>query len=85
MIGFDTEVSLFLKTRGQVCKRSSVQFHAYVLMSIRYHVLLETLSSKLVEGVKGLQGAAPFRLCVQAEDDAACRRKSPSQDSIQRG
>ncbi len=62
VFGSDADVSLFLKTLGEACKRSNLQVHAYVLMSTHYHLLLETPSGNLVEGMKWLQGAFTQRM-----------------------
>lgn len=62
VFGSDADVALFLRTLGQACKRSNLRVHAYVLMSTHYHLLMETPSGNLVEGMKWLQGAFTQRM-----------------------
>ena len=62
VFGSDADVGLFLRTLGEACKRSDLRVNAYVLMSTHYHLLIETPSGNLVEGMKWLQGAFTQRM-----------------------
>lgn len=62
MFGSDDEARLFMKTLGEVCKRTDWIIHAWVLMSTHYHMLLETPHANLVEGMKWFQGAFTQRM-----------------------
>ena len=58
VFGSNDDVRLFLKTLAEAVKRSELRVHAYVLMNTHYHLLLETPSGNLVEGMKWLQEGA---------------------------
>jgi putative transposase len=58
----DDDVRLFLKTLGEAATRANLRVHAFVLMGTHYHLLLETPSGTLVEGMKWLQGAFTQRM-----------------------
>lgn len=45
----------FLETLGQACERMEWRIHGYVLMPNHYHLLLETPSGGLVDGMRWLQ------------------------------
>ena len=47
--------ALFLETLGECCERTGFQIWAWVLMGNHYHLLLETPSANLVEGMAWLQ------------------------------
>lgn len=47
----------FLETLAEMCKRTGIRIHAYVLMGNHYHLLVETPEPNLVAGMKWLQGA----------------------------
>jgi putative transposase len=51
----DEDRERFLKTLAQVCERTGWRLHAYVLMNNHYHVMLETPSANLVEGMRWFQ------------------------------
>ncbi len=51
------DYELFLKTTGEVCKRTGWRIHAYVLMRNHFHFLLETPEANLVAGMKWFLGA----------------------------
>jgi len=51
--GADEE--LFLKTLGECCERTGFRIWAWVLMGNHYHLLVETPSANLVEGMGWLQ------------------------------
>lgn len=65
----DEDRLLFLKTLGQVCERTGWRIHSYVLMPNHYHLLLETPSGGLVDGMRWFQTTytarfnARHRLC----------------------
>jgi len=46
----------FLTTLTEVCSRCGWHIHAFVLMDNHYHLLLETPTANLVDGMKWLQG-----------------------------
>ena len=62
VFGSDNEVNLFLKTLSEVADRTDWMVHAYVLMSTHYHLLLETPSANLVDGMKWFQGTFTQRM-----------------------
>jgi len=47
---------LFLVALEEVCQKASWQVHAFCLMSNRFHLVLETPSPNLVEGMKWFLG-----------------------------
>ncbi len=47
----------FLKTLGEACGMTGWRVHAWVLMSNHYHLVIETPTANLVEGMKWLQNA----------------------------
>lgn len=47
---------LFLETLREMCQRTGMIVHAYVLMPNHYHLLLETPHAHLITGMKWLQG-----------------------------
>ena len=65
----DADREMFLATLAQMCGRSGMRVHSYVLMSNHYHLLLETPEPNLVAGMKWFQGTytqrfnARHRLC----------------------
>jgi len=62
VFGADDDVGLFLKMLSEAAGRTDWKFHAYVLMSTHYHLLLETPSANLVDGMKWLQGTFTLRM-----------------------
>lgn len=46
----DADRALFLETLGEMCGRTGIRIHSYVLMSNHYHLLLETPEPNLVVG-----------------------------------
>ena len=52
----DGDREMLLSTLGQMCARSGLRVHSYVLMSNHYHLLLETPEPNLVAGMKWFQG-----------------------------
>jgi len=52
----DRDREMFLGTLGQMCARSGLRVHSYVLMSNHYHLLVETPEPNLVAGMKWFQG-----------------------------
>lgn len=51
-----SDVDLFLKTLGEVCKRNQMVVHAWCLMSNHYHMLVETPLGNLIDAMKWFQG-----------------------------
>ncbi|CAN5744411.1 hypothetical protein BH20VER1_BH20VER1_21030 [soil metagenome] len=51
----DRDRELFLATLGEMCARSGMVVHSYVLMSNHYHLLLETPEPNLVRGMQWFQ------------------------------
>lgn len=51
----------FLRTLGEVCRRTGWHVHAYVLMSNHYHLRLETPEANLVVGMKWFQSTYTMR------------------------
>ena len=54
VFGANDDVGLFLKTLSEAVGRPDWKIHAYVLMSTHDHLLLETPSANLVDGMKWL-------------------------------
>lgn len=52
----DADREAFLATLGEMCGRTGIFIHSYVLMSNHYHLLLETPEANLVAGMKWFQG-----------------------------
>ena len=52
----DGDREIFLATLAQMCGRTGMQVHSYVLMGNHYHLLLETPEPNLVAGMKWFQG-----------------------------
>ena len=52
----DGDREMFLGTLAQMCVRSGMRVHSYVLMGNHYHLLLETPAPNLVAGMKWFQG-----------------------------
>ena len=65
----DEDRLVFLETLGQVCERAGWRIHGYVLMPNHYHLLLETPSGGMVDGMRWFQTTytarfnARHRLC----------------------
>jgi putative transposase len=57
----DGDRATFLRTLGEVCRRTGWQVHAYVLMSNHYHLLIETPEANLVAGMKWFQSTYTMR------------------------
>jgi REP element-mobilizing transposase RayT len=51
----DRDREMFLGTLGQMCARSGLRVHSYVLMSNHYYLLVETPEPNLVTGMKWFQ------------------------------
>jgi REP element-mobilizing transposase RayT len=52
----DADRESFLATLAEMCARTGMRVHSYVLMGNHYHLLLETPEGNLVAGMKWLQG-----------------------------
>lgn len=52
----DRDRELFLATLGEMCARTGILVHSYVLMRNHYHLLLETPAPNLVAGMQWFQG-----------------------------
>ena len=52
----DGDREVFMGTLAQMCARSGMRVHSYVLMGNHYHLLLETPEANLVAGMKWFQG-----------------------------
>ena len=52
----DKDREMFLATLVEMCGRTGMAIHSYVLMSNHYHLLLETPEPNLVAGMKWFQG-----------------------------
>lgn len=61
IFGDDEDRQTFLRTLGEVCRRTGWQVHAYVLMSNHYHLLLGTPEPNLVVGMKWFQSTYTMR------------------------
>ncbi len=48
----DADRELFLATLEEVCGRTGMLIHSYVLMSNHYHLLVETPEANLVAGMR---------------------------------
>jgi REP element-mobilizing transposase RayT len=62
VFGSADDCRLFLKTLSEAVGRAGFAVHAYVLMKTHYHLLIETPSGNLVDGMKWLQGAFTQRM-----------------------
>ena len=62
VFGAEDDVALFLNTLSEAVGRTDCKVHAYVLMSTHDHLLLETPSANLVDGMKWLQGTFTLRM-----------------------
>ena len=56
IFGADTDREMFMATLGEMCGRTGIVIHSYVLMSNHYHLLLETPQANLVAGMAWFQG-----------------------------
>jgi len=52
----DADRELFLATLAEMCARTGILIHSYVLMTNHYHLLLETPQPNVVAGMKWFQG-----------------------------
>jgi REP element-mobilizing transposase RayT len=52
----DHDNRMFLDTLAEACGRAGWKVHAFVLMGNHYHLLIETPSPNLVDGMRWLQG-----------------------------
>ena len=52
----DVDREMFLACLAEMCGRTGLRVHSYVLMGNHYHLLLETPEPNLVAGMKWLQG-----------------------------
>jgi putative transposase len=52
----DEDRHMFLATLGEVCQKTGWQVHGFCLMSNHFHLVVETPSANLVEGMKWLLG-----------------------------
>ena len=52
----DADREVFLSTLAQMCQRTGMLVHSYVLMSNHYHLLMETPQPNLSAGMKWFQG-----------------------------
>src|SRR5579859_4804083 len=52
----DADRRVFLATLGEVCQKTGWQIHSFCLMSNHFHVVMETPSANLVEGMKWFLG-----------------------------
>ena len=52
----DKDREMFIATLAELCGRTGMVVHSYVLMSNHYHLLLETPKGNLVAGMKWFQG-----------------------------
>ena len=52
----DADREMFLATLGEMCGRTGILIHSYVLMSNHYHLLTETPEPNLVAGMQWFQG-----------------------------
>jgi putative transposase len=58
----DEDRRTFLRTLGEACERAGFGVHAYVLMTNRYHLLVETPEPNLSRGMGWLQNAFTRRI-----------------------
>ncbi len=56
---------MFLATLAEMCARTGILIHSYVLMSNHYHLLLETPEANLVAGMQWFQGTYTQRFNVR--------------------
>ena len=57
----DEDAQEFVKTLGQVCKRTEWEVHAYCLMTNHFHLVVETPNANLVAGMKWFLGTYTSR------------------------
>ena len=53
----DADRAMFVATLAEMCGRTGMVVHSYVLMDNHYHLLLETPEGNLVAGMKWFQGS----------------------------
>jgi putative transposase len=58
----DVDRQDFIKTLAEVCRKTGFQVHAYCLMPNHFHLVVETPSANLVEGMRWLLSAYTIRL-----------------------
>jgi len=51
----DDDRWMFLRTLGEMAKRTGIRVHAYALMDNHYHLVLETPKANLVAGMQWFQ------------------------------
>ena len=56
IFGGEADREMFLGTLAEMCGRTGIWIHSYVLMSNHYHLLLETPEPNLVAGMQWFQG-----------------------------
>ena len=57
----DDDRRMLLETLAEMCARTGIRIHSYVLMSNHYHMLMETPEPNLVAGMKWFQGTYTLR------------------------
>lgn len=60
----DGDREAFLRTVGEMCERTGIRVHAFVLLNNHYHLVLETPEANLVEGMSWLQNTYTRRFNV---------------------
>jgi REP element-mobilizing transposase RayT len=61
----DFDRRVFLSTLGEMCQRTGIIIHAYVLLNNHYHLILETPEGNLVDGMKWFQNTYTRRINVR--------------------
>ena len=61
----DKDREMFLATLVEMCGRTGIVIHSYILMDNHYHLLLETPEANLVAGMKWFQGTFTQRTNVR--------------------
>lgn len=56
IFGGEPDREMFLATLAEMCARTGILIHSYVLMSNHYHLLMETPEPNLVAGMQWFQG-----------------------------
>ena len=65
IFGDDRDRRQFLATLGEDCEKTGWQVHSFCLMSNHFHLVIETPSPNLVEGMKWLPGVYTRRFNVR--------------------
>ncbi|MFC7337726.1 transposase [Haloferula chungangensis] len=69
----DDDRWMFLRTLGEMAKRTGIRIHAYALMDNHYHLVLETPKANLVAGMQWFQTTYTRRFNVKNAKQKRCQ------------